>query len=260
MATSCSLASTASQMPCQRSATSGEASGSPTKVSRRTPLAEQVVGERDGAGAVLGVDRVERRRSAAGPPGPAGCRGRRARSTTSSLTVRPRMTSPSQRPAIVADRALGVVAAVGGQDQHRAAQLGGDRLVAEHDLGVVGAGQVGEDDAVGGVPALGELPAELAGRVVEVARPPPCTRSRVSGRTSFESRMTRETVAIETPACRATSRIVAGTRLPSWLVGRPATWAVAGRPLPRFCNRLLKPVTSALTCPTCLDLSTPDPR
>ena len=34
------------------------------------------------------------------------------------------------------------------------------------------------------------------------------TRSRVSGRTVSESRITRETVAIETPACRATSRIV----------------------------------------------------
>ena len=125
------------------------------------------------------------------------------------------------------------VAAVGGEDQHRAAQLGGDRFVAEDDLGVVGAGQVGEDDAVGGVPALGELPAELAGgvgRSVAAA----ITRSRVSGRTSFESRMTRETVAIETPAWRATSRMVAGTRLPSWLVGRPATWAVADRPPPEM--------------------------
>ncbi len=99
-----------------------------------------------------------------------------------------------------ADRGLGVVAAVGGQDQDRAAQLGGDRFVAQDDLGVVGAGQVGEDDAVGGVPALGELPAELAGGVVRGRAAAAITRSRVSGRTSFESRMTRETVAIETPA------------------------------------------------------------
>ena len=91
-----------------------------------------------------------------------------SRSTTSSVTVRPRTTRPSQRPAIAADRGLGVVAAVGGQDQHGAAELGGDGLVAEHDLGVVGAGQVGEDDAVGGVPALGELAAELAGGVLQV--------------------------------------------------------------------------------------------
>ena len=94
-------------------------------------------------------------------------------STTSSLTVRPSTTSPSQRPAMSRTAASASLATVGGQDQHGAAQLGGDVLVAEHDLGVVGAGQVGEDDAVGGVPPLGELAAELARRVLELARPRP---------------------------------------------------------------------------------------
>jgi hypothetical protein len=37
------------------------------------------------------------------------------------------------------------------------------------------------------------------------------TRCRVTWRTLSESRMTRETVAIETPAWRATSRMVART-------------------------------------------------
>ena len=68
----------------------------------------------------------------------------------------------------LADGGLGVAAAVGGQDQDGAAQLGGHGLVAQDDLGVVGAGQVGEDDAVGGVAALGELPAELAGGVLQL--------------------------------------------------------------------------------------------
>ena len=127
MATSCSLRSTASQMPCQRSATSGEASGSPTKVSRRTPLVEQVVGERDGAGAVLGVDRVEvadRRPGDQDELGAAG--GERLDDVVGDGAAED--DQPVAAPGHVADGGLGVVAAVGGQDQHRPAQLGGDRL------------------------------------------------------------------------------------------------------------------------------------
>ena len=66
------------------------------------------------------------------------------------------------------DQVVGVAASMGGEDQHRPFELGGHGLVAEHDLGEVGTGQVGEDDAVGGVPALGELAAQLAGHVLEL--------------------------------------------------------------------------------------------
>ena len=51
--------STASWTPAQRSATSGEASGSPTKRRSADALGQQVLGERAGAGVVLGVDRVD---------------------------------------------------------------------------------------------------------------------------------------------------------------------------------------------------------
>jgi hypothetical protein len=60
------------------------------------------------------------------------------------------------------------VAPVRGQDEDAAAELRGGLLVAEHHLGVVRADEVGEDDAVGGVPALGERAAEPAGGVVEL--------------------------------------------------------------------------------------------
>ena len=117
------------------------------------------------------------------------------------------MTRPSQRPASSWTMGVGVGPAVGGQDQHRAAELGGHRLVAEHDLGVVGAGQVGEDDAVGGVPALGELAPQAAGVNSRLGGRRSDPR-RVVRRTLPESRRARETVAIETPARCATSRIV----------------------------------------------------
>ena len=128
------------------------------------------------------------------------------------------MTRPSQRPAISRTADSASLAAVGGQDQHGAAQLGGDGLVAQDDLGVVGAGQVGEDDAVGGVAALGELPAELAGGVLQLGGGGQDPVAGVGRGRPSDSRMTRETVAIETPACRATSRIVGrASDWPPWL-------------------------------------------
>ena len=93
---------------------------------------------------------------------------------------------------------------MGGQDQHAAAQLGGDLLVAEHDLGEVRAGQVGEDDAVGGVLALGERAAEPARGEAQLLDggedPSPGWRSA----TGAVPRSARDTVAIETPARSAT--------------------------------------------------------
>ena len=59
--------------------------------------------------------------------------------------------------------------AVRGEDQHRAAEVGGHRLVAQDHLGVVGTGEVREDDRVGGVPALGQRAAEPAGRELQLS-------------------------------------------------------------------------------------------
>ena len=112
------------------------------------------------------------------------------------------------RAASSGGEGIGVVAAVRGEDEDGVVELGRCRLVAQHHLGEVGAGQVGEDDPVGGVPALGELAAELAGHVARDRRPPRATRARVSAVTLSASRSARETVAMETPARLATSRMV----------------------------------------------------
>ena len=98
----------------------------------------------------------------------------------------------------------GRLTAVRREDEDAAAQVAGHVLVAEHDLGEVRPGQVGEDDAVRGVLSLGERRADRLGvkrRSSTAAR----TRSRVPADTGSVPRRTRETVAIETPACRATS-------------------------------------------------------
>ena len=114
------------------------------------------------------------------------------------------MARPSTRGEL-ADGGLGVGLLAGGEDEHAAAQPGGDLLVAEHDLGEIRAGQVGEHHPVGGVAALGQGDAEAA--VTKPSSSTACsTRRRVPAScTGAEPRRTRETVAIDTPARRATS-------------------------------------------------------
>ena len=155
----------------QRSATSRRASGSPTNaaVGRRARPGARPSATR--AVVVVGADAV-------------GCADRRARdhddrdaaprpaSTTSSPTVRPRTTIPSTRPATSTASSARRRPWVDRMST-RAVELGGDLLVAEDDLGVVRAGEVGEDDAVGGVPALGERrPSRLGMKSRSSARPP----------------------------------------------------------------------------------------
>ena len=125
-------------------------------------VAEQVLGQPLGAGEVLGGDGVGAVDVAPGQQDdrePAG-HDRADRVLADGGVEDGQAVDPGGE---LADGRLGVGLLAGGQDQHAAAQPGGDLLVAEHDLGEVGAGQVGEDDPVGGVAALGQGDAEAAG-------------------------------------------------------------------------------------------------
>ena len=119
---------------------------------RRSAVTGEVLAERAGRGEAVGADRVD-----AAELGPGHDDDRQAgagSATTSSATVRPSSDHPVDPPGEVAHGGVGVGPAVGGQDEHAAAEPRRGLLVPEQHLGVVRARQVGEDDPVGGVRAL----------------------------------------------------------------------------------------------------------
>ena len=94
---------------------------------------------------------------------------------------------------------------MGGEDEHALALRRRRLLVAEDHRRVVRAGQVGEDDPGGVVMAVGQGPSQPARPVSELGDSPIARAPASPALTRCAERWTRDTVAMETPARRATS-------------------------------------------------------
>ena len=153
--------------PCQRSATSGDSSGEPEERDRGGRRARRGARRARGRWSRLSARTESTPSTAGGPPGRPAARpasrdglvGRRC-----GRAGRARRTRPARSRTAASGSGRPWVARTSTLRPSRRRGL----LVAQQHLGVVRAGQVREDDAVGGVPALGQRGAGVAGAEAEL--------------------------------------------------------------------------------------------
>ena len=96
--------------------------------------------------------------------------------------------------------AVAVLLGAGEHEHDALLELGGPGLEADEQLGVVGAGQLGQHQAVGVVVAHGQAAGGAGGQVVELRRRRRAPCGVVRSDTTGDPWSTRDTVAMETPA------------------------------------------------------------